>query len=78
MLQPIANCAVGRTLQCHLDDSWIATVQAAEQVNRICNVPPGVRTGGLEQRQQVRMPRATVGRDSGELDRGNTDRFLLD
>ena len=50
-------------------------MQAAQQVHRVGEVAAGMRPGRFEQGIQVRMARASLARDAGELRFGNADRL---
>src|SRR5678816_4488301 len=72
--QPIVHRPVRTTLQSQLDQSWIATVQAAQQVDGVCQIAPRMTARSFEQRSQVGMTGAAFTRNSRELGFGDADR----
>jgi hypothetical protein len=50
-------------------------VKAAQQMHGVGKVAARMRPGGFEESVEVRMARATVARDPGELGLGNADRL---
>ncbi len=50
-------------------------MEAAQQVDGIGEVAAGMRAGRFEQGVEMRMARASLARDAGELRFGNADRL---
>ena len=50
-------------------------MKAAQQMHGVGEVAAGMAAGGFEQRVEMRMARATLARDAGELRFGNADRL---
>jgi hypothetical protein len=61
-----------------LDQTWIAAMQAAQQMHRVRKIAAGIAPRRLEQLVEIRMASAPISRDPRELGFGNADRLLAD
>jgi len=65
-------------LERKLDQARITAVKAAQEMDGVGKITPGVRAGCFKQRTEVQMARAPVACDSRKLGFGNADRFAVD
>jgi hypothetical protein len=65
-------------LERELDEPRVAAMKSTQEVYRIREVSAGVRARAFQQGVQIRMARASVSRNTGELRFGNADRVVCD
>jgi hypothetical protein len=78
MGEPVSNRPLGAALKSDLDESRIATVKAAEQVDGVGHVVAGVPTHPLQEKSEVHMASRSVASDPSEVARGHADGQRLD
>ena len=69
---------LGTALERDLDEAWVTAMEAAQQVDGVGHVAPGVTAGTFEQVGEVWVARGAFACNAGELGRGNADRCLFD